>query len=89
MATQQVTNRRESQALNGQAVVVTLDGTDAAFLDSFSEGMSCTHDSTGKTGTIHSVDYFGNSFKVSPIQMNKDFGIYGYLNVSDTVTITL
>ena len=89
MATQQVTNRKESQALNGQAVVVTLNSSDAAYLDDFSEGMLCTHDSTGKTGTIHSVDYFGNSFRVSPIQMNKDFGLYGYLNVNDTVTVTL
>lgn len=86
---QQVTNRKASQALNGQAVIVTLDETDAAYLDDFSEGMLCTHDSTQKTGTIHSVDTLGNSFKVSPIQLNRDFGLYGYLAVSDTVTVTL
>jgi len=84
----QITNRKASQALRGQAVLVTLDATDSAQLVNFNQGMICTHDSTGKTGTINRVDYKGNSFSVNPIQPDKDFGIYGYLAVSDTVTVS-
>ena len=83
----QVTNRKDSQSLKGTAVLVTLDSTDAAELENFSEGMLCTHDSTGKTGTINRVDYFGNSFSVNPIQPDRDFGIYGYLASGQTVTV--
>lgn len=83
----QVTNRKASQALKGQAVLVTLNSTDAAQLDNFTAGMLCTHDQTGKTGTINRVDYPGNSFSVSPIQPDKEFGIYGYLASGATVTI--
>lgn len=84
----QVTNQKASQALNGQAVLVTLDGTDAAQLANLSEGMVVTHDSSGKTGTINKVDYYGNSFSVNPIQPDRAFGVYGYLSASDTVTVT-
>lgn len=83
----QVTNRKASQALRGTATLVTLDSTDAAELENFSTGMLCTHDQSGRTGTIHRVDYEGNSFLVSPIQPNTEFGIYGYLAAAATVTI--
>lgn len=83
----QITNRKASQSLKGQAVTVTLDATDSAQLENFSEGMLCTHDQSGRTGTIHRVDYFGHSFLVNPIQPDKEFGIYGYLAASATVTV--
>lgn len=87
-----VTNRKASQSLRGQAVIVTLDSTDAENLADFSEGMVCTVSSSSETGTIHSVDYPGNSFKVSPIQPNLTFqsttgGVYGYLAVDETISV--
>lgn len=87
----QVTNRKASQALRGQSVLVTLNSTDAAQLVNFSEGILCTNDGSGKIGTINRVDYFGNSFSVSPIQPNTDFSSvspYGYLASGATVTVT-
>ncbi len=83
----QITNRLASQALRGQGVLVTLDATDSAQLVNFEQGMLCTHDQSGRTGTIDRVDYPGHSFLVSPIQPNTEFGIYGYLAASATVTV--
>ena len=88
MATIQVTNQRSSQSLNGTAVTVTLDETDAAQLENFLKGQLVTNDGNSKTGTINRVDYPGNSFTVNPIQPDKDFGTYGYLLASQTVTVT-
>ena len=85
-----VTNRRASQSLPGSAVLVTLDATDALELENFTAGMLCTNDSSGNTGTIHRVDYPGNTFLVSPIQPDKTFQsstTYGYLAVSETVVV--
>ena len=84
----QVTNRKASQSLKGTAVLVTLDATDSAQLENFLEGQLVTADATGRTGTINRVDYFGHSFSVNPIQPDKEFGIYGYLAASATVTVT-
>lgn len=83
----QVTNVKASQALRGQAVLVTVSAGEQAQLANFSEGMLCTHDQSGKTGTIHRVDYKGISFLVNPIQPNTEFGVYGYLPVSAIVTV--
>ncbi len=87
----QVTNRKASQSLQGEAVLVTLNASDAAQLENLAEGMLCTNDSSSKTGTINRVDYFGNSFSINPIQPDKDFAslnVYGYLANSETITIT-
>lgn len=87
-----VTNRKASQSLHGTAVLVTLDSTDSAQLANFSNGMLCTNGSSSKTGTINSVDYEGTSFTVSPIQSDRDFAsqsTYGYLAVSETVTVNV
>lgn len=85
-----VTNQKDSQALAGQGVTVTLDNTDAAQLANMEKGMVVTATTSGQTGTIHSVDYYGNSFKVIPTQMNQAFwsGTYGYLAANQGVTIT-
>ena len=85
-----VTNRVASQALNGEDVKVTLDSTDAAELENFDPGMLCTN-ASGRTGTINRVDYFGNSFLVTPIQPDKNFesvSTYGYLAVGDVVSVS-
>ena len=84
---QSVTNREASQALNGQAVLVTLDATDSAHLSEFDKGDRCRHEQSGIYGLIHRVDYEGNSFSVNPLQPNLAFGVYGYLPVSATVTV--
>lgn len=88
MATAQVTNQKASQSLMGTSVLVTLDETDAAQLANFSQGDLVTNDGNNKTGLIHRVDYEGVSFLVNPIQPDKDFGQYGYLAASQTVTVT-
>lgn len=85
-----VTNRKASQSLQGQSVLVTLDVSDAASLSSLSEGQLVTNDSSGNKGTIERVDYFGNSFRVTPVQPNTTFesaGTYGYLAVNETITV--
>lgn len=81
------TNRKASQALRGEAVLVTLDGTDSANLDLLSEGQICFANTAGVYGTINRVDYYGNSFSVKPVQPNKEFGVYGYLAVNETVNV--
>lgn len=83
----QVTNTKASQALHGQAVLVTLSGAESSNLVDFAKGDSCRHEQSGIYGLIHRVDYEGNSFSVNPLQPNLDFGIYGYLPESATVTI--
>lgn len=90
MSTYQITTRKSSQALAGQAVIVTLNNADAGALSLFSEGNLATADTSGKTGLIERVDLEGSSFTVTPIQPNKTFdsGVYGYLANGQTVTIT-
>lgn len=87
-----VTNQKKSQSLQGQAVLVTLDATDAAQLANISEGDLCTVSSSNKTGLVNSVDVFGNSFTISPIQPDKTLessGIYGYLNSGESISINV
>lgn len=90
---QTVTNIKASQALRGQAVLVTLTADEAQdFMGSFSAGMLCTVQSSGQTGTIRRVDYNGVSFLVDPIQPNTTFasageGVYGYLAVSEGIDV--
>lgn len=93
MATQNYTNQKSCESLNGEAVIVTVNGTDAGNLYKLSKGQIATNNTSGKTGTVYSVDVYGTSFKVMPIQSNKNFdsapSVYGYLAVSETVIITL
>lgn len=86
-----VTNQKAYQSLNGQAVLVTLNGTDSAQLSNISEGQLCTNASSNKTGLVHRVDTYGTSFWINPIQPDKNFasaGIYGYLAAGETINIT-
>lgn len=92
MATQNFTNRKASQSLPGESVLVTVDGTDSANLYKLREGQLCTNNSSGKTGTVHRVDVYGTSFSVNPIQPNMTFessSVYGYLAVNETVIVTI
>ena len=85
-----VTNRVASQSLNGQDVKVSVIGADIADLQLFEPGMLCTNQSSSKTGTVNRVDYFGNSFTITPIQSDKNFesvSTYGYLAVGETVSV--
>lgn len=84
---QNYTNRKASQALRGQATLVTLDSTDAANLYLLAEGQLCFANTAGVYGTINRVDYYGNSFSVKPIQLNREFGTYGYLAVNEIVNV--
>lgn len=82
------TNTKESQSLKGQAVLVTCaNNTDFWRLQ---KGQFATNQSSGKTGTVGSVDVYGISFQINPIQPNTTFesaGIYGYLAVGETITV--
>lgn len=84
------TNRRDSQSLKGQAVLVTLNASDSANLYLLRKGQLATNNSSGKTGTVGAIDVYGHSFWVSPIQPERDFAsasVYGYLAVNETVII--
>ena len=84
-----LTNQVASQALRGQSVKVTLDTTDAAELVNINIGDVCTISTSGNTGTVYSIDTYGNSFKIIPIQPDKSCigSLSAYLAVSDTITI--
>lgn len=84
------TNRLASQSLKGQAVIVTVNSSDAANLWRLSRGQLATNQSSSKTGTVGSIDVYGTSFEVIPIQPDRDFAssnVYGYLAVGETVII--
>lgn len=85
-----VTNRVAAQALRGQAVVVTLDGSETTNkLPSLSVGQTCTIGSSSKTGRISEIPFGGNVFLVTPLMPNNRFDstTSGYLAVSETITI--
>jgi len=83
-----VTNRVASSALRGQGVKVTLDSTDSANLATMALGTVCTASGSSNTGTIISIDKFGNSFEVAPISPATRFdgSVSGILAASVTVT---
>lgn len=84
------TNQEFSQALRGQNVKVTLDSTDAAQLANISVGDSCSISSGYNYGVVYSIDEFGNSFEISPIQPNLNCSgpsFAGYLTAGETVAI--
>lgn len=68
-----VTNRKAQPALRGQSVIVTLDSTDAAVLDSLEIGTTCTVGGTSNTGKIVFVDTKGCSFKITPTEPDQYF----------------
>lgn len=80
-----------SQSLKGQDVWVYLNtGDQFNTLPSITVGQVCTNGSSSLTGTVSSVDYNGNSFKITPIQPDKTFastGTPGFLAAGETITI--
>lgn len=62
-----VTNQIAAPALRGQGVKVTLNAADSANLATMVLGTVCTASGSSNTGTIISIDKYGNSFEVSPI----------------------
>lgn len=84
------TNQKASQSLRGQAVIVSLNAADSANIPLLREGQLATNNSSGKTGTVTRIDVYGHSFKVKPIQPDRDFSsasTYGYLAINETVVI--
>lgn len=86
------TNRKSSQSLRGQAVLVTCNSTDAANIYLLRKGQLATMASSSNTGTVGFIDIYGISFEVNPIQPDKTFesggGVYGYLAVGEVVTVS-
>lgn len=84
-------NQKASQALRGQAVLVTLNSADSANLYKVQQGQLATVGSNNKTGVVARVNIYGNSFLVNPIQPDRSFdsapGTYGYLAASETITV--
>jgi hypothetical protein len=93
MATQNFTNQKDSQALRGEAVLVTLNGSDSANLYKLQVGQLATNTGNSKTGTIAKVDVYGHSFLINPIQPDKRFDsaptVYGILSATETIQVTL
>ena len=86
-----LTNTVASQALRGQSVKVTLGSSENSYLQDVQVGALCGITATGDNALVQSVDYFGNSFEITPLQPNFDChgSIPGYLNATDTVVVTI
>ena len=91
MATVTVTNTKYSQALRGQDVIVTVTGsTNVAKLQQISVGDAVA--SGAAEGTVSSVDYYGHTFHVTPLQPNFSFatpGVPGYFTSGANVVVTI
>jgi len=80
-------NQRAAQALKGEGVIVTVHQSKLDALQNIEKGQLATI-TDGPTGTIHSVDYKGTTFNVSPIQPDRFFGVYGFLAYGQVITVT-
>jgi hypothetical protein len=83
-----VTNQVAASALRGQGVRVTLSAADSANLATMVLGTFCTASGSSKTGTIVSIDTFGNSFVVSPISPATRFDGTAAGQLAAAVTVT-
>lgn len=92
MATVTVVNQLNSEAFKGQSALVTLNtGDTLTILPNLKIGDVCEVSSSSNLGTIASVDYKGNSFKIIPAQPNFRFdstSTPGILATGETITIT-
>lgn len=91
MATVNCSNRKDSQALNGQAATVTLNGAESlSVMPLLQVGQSCLIESSNKTTYIESIDTYGHSFKIKPAQLNlrADSSTTGKLKNSELITVT-
>jgi hypothetical protein len=79
-----------SQALRGEDVIVTLSDSDTVYLSSIEVGQQCRIQGVDIFGTVSHVDYYGNTFKIRPLQPDFSFEsptLPGYLSVSDYIII--
>lgn len=86
-----ITNTKASQALRGQAAIITLSGAQAiSVFPLLQVGQSCLIESSNKTVFIESIDRLGISLKVSPRTMNDraDSNTSGILKVNELITVT-
>jgi hypothetical protein len=83
-----VTNIKSSQALRGQAVRVVLAASEISVLATLYVGQIVQLSSSESLGAIISIDQFGRSFLVSPIQPNfnlESANTPGYLNAGEII----
>jgi hypothetical protein len=91
MATVNCSNIKASQALRGEAAIVTLSGAEAiSVFPLLAEGQECLIESSNKTAYIYSIDRLGTSFKISPVTMNDmaDSDTPGILKEDELIIIT-
>lgn len=95
MATINCTNRKASPAINGQSVWITLNGAESlSVLPILAIGQLTTNNGNSTTGYIDFVDTYGHSFRVKPVQPDKQFnsgtGASGtnILNSEELITVT-
>ena len=84
-----LTNQVASQSLRGESVKVTLNESDSQQLPNLQVGMLCVNSDSfpKKIGYISSVDYFGNSFGITPVQPDRTFGEIGYSFDDDQINV--
>ncbi|HEY8687745.1 MAG TPA: hypothetical protein VIM07_00810 [Chitinophagaceae bacterium] len=83
-------NRFAASALRGQGTKITLDSTETGTkLPNITVGQKATTGSTSKVGYVYSVDYYGNSFIVTPRNpdLRFDSTASGYLSVGEVITL--
>jgi hypothetical protein len=84
-----VTNIKPSQALHGQAAIVTLDTTLApSILPNIEIGMLCEIVSNGTLGHVSKIDFYGYTFEIIPLQLNLAFESQpGYLASGEEINV--
>ena len=88
------TNQKASPAAKGQAITVTLNGSDSlSQLPQLTVGDACTIDSSTALGYVYSIDHYGHSFMVAPVRPEVTLGTStapggtNIFDVADSVTI--
>jgi hypothetical protein len=94
MPTISISNTVASQALRGQNVKITVDlATQSAEFLQINIGDVCVDNNSGTYfGYVYSIDTYGNSFEVCPVQPNVSFisgTIPGYFVSGEFVDITI
>lgn len=95
MPTITITNQVASQALRGENVKITVDlSSNQAEFDQLVVGQACVNNQSGAEGYVYSIDSFGNTFEITPLQpdfnmANNDAGNSGYFAANEDVIITL
>lgn len=95
MATINCTNQKAAPAFKNQSVWIALNGAESlSVLPVLVEGQLATIGSNSVTGHIDFVDTYGHSFRVAPIQPDKQFSsgagatITNTLNSAELITIS-